>query len=214
MQVKEAERIAGTLSKTSKMPGYSTGLPAIKCITGSKLANIAGTVCEGCYALKGMYRFPNVKQAQQRRLDALNHPQWVDAMVTLITSKCRKEPFFRWHDSGDLQSVEHLANIVKVVMRTPGVKHWLPTRENSIVEDYLTSFSSTDIPSNLVIRMSAHYVGSKLGYKSNLPTSTVHEVRGKPLDGIECRAYVRDGECGSCRACWSPKVSNVSYPKH
>jgi len=51
MTKKEAERIAGSLSTTSKMPGASYGTLASACKTGSKMAKIPGTVCNGCYAL-------------------------------------------------------------------------------------------------------------------------------------------------------------------
>lgn len=219
LTLKAAKEIAGSLSNTTKMPGYSTGLPAVKCITGSKLVNVPGSVCEDCYALKGMYRFSNVQRAQQFRLDAITHPQWEDAMVTLISHYCRKEPFFRWHDSGDLQSVEHLKRIVNVCERTLTVQHWLPTREREVINNYLTSVDNA-LPENLVIRMSAHMVGEWLDYPSlGLVTSTVHEEHGQPVQSpegksIECKAYTRDNECGLCRACWSGKVSNVSYLAH
>lgn len=106
MNTKEASKIVGKLSKTSKMPCHSYNLPATKCITGSKMAKIKGTTCYDCYALKGMYNFPVVKEAMMRRYEAINHPEWVFAMSVLINSK--KSKYFRWHDSGDIQSIEHL----------------------------------------------------------------------------------------------------------
>ena len=57
MLKKEATLITGGLSKPSKMPGPSFNLPAVACITGSKLVKVAGSTCSGCYALKGRYRF-------------------------------------------------------------------------------------------------------------------------------------------------------------
>ena len=125
MLKKEARKITGGLSKPSKMPGPAHNLPAQACITGAKLVKIPGSVCAGCYALKGRYRFRNVQDALQRRLQALQDPRWVDAMVTLITG----EAWFRWHDSGDIQSQEHLKKIFEVCKRTPGTRHWMPTRE-------------------------------------------------------------------------------------
>ena len=74
MDKKELKEITGGLSKPSKMPGFSYNFPATRCITGSKLVKIPGSVCSGCYALKGRYRFSNVKNAMQRRLDSINHP--------------------------------------------------------------------------------------------------------------------------------------------
>ena len=85
MNTKEAWALVGGLSKPSKMPGWSIGIPAKECKTGSKLRKIKGSVCELCYALKGMYRFSTVQKAQYKRLDAIKNPYWVEAMTTLIT---------------------------------------------------------------------------------------------------------------------------------
>ena len=112
MNKDELKQITGGLSKPSKMPGFSYNLPATKCITGAKLVKIPGSVCSGCYALKGRYRFPNVKDAMQRRLDSINHPLWIKAMAASIIET--KTGFFRWHDSGDLQSLDHLKKIFEV----------------------------------------------------------------------------------------------------
>jgi hypothetical protein len=54
------------LSFPSKMPCASVGLPAIvACRTGAKLAQVPGSVCSGCYAMKGNYRFSNVKTPRE-----------------------------------------------------------------------------------------------------------------------------------------------------
>jgi hypothetical protein len=88
MQTKEALKIiGGSLSKPSKMPGWSIGLPAKECKTGAKLQKIPGSVCFDCYALKGCYVFKVVQDAQYRRLAALKDPRWVLAMVHLINYK-------------------------------------------------------------------------------------------------------------------------------
>jgi len=71
MLKKEATQITGGLSAPNKMPGPSINLPAVACITGAKLAKVRGSTCSGCYALKGRYRFPNVKEAMNRRLASL-----------------------------------------------------------------------------------------------------------------------------------------------
>ncbi len=111
------------------MPGYAYNLPAWRCITGVKLQAVPGSVCAGCYAMKGRYRFRNVKEALERRQQSLVHPEWVEAMTLLVTHYSKKVPFFRWHDSGDLQGAQHLKNIFEVCIRTPQVQHWMPTRE-------------------------------------------------------------------------------------
>ena len=69
MKVKDAKKITGSLTRTSKMPGMSYSLPAWECRTGSKLAKIPGSVCFNCYAMKGNYtRYPAIKTAQYDRL--------------------------------------------------------------------------------------------------------------------------------------------------
>ena len=150
MLKKEANKITGGLSKPSKMPGPAYNLPAVACITGAKLVKVPGSVCAGCYALKGRYRFKNVQDALQRRLQALKHPLWVDAMVTLI----RDHKWFRWHDSGDIQSPEHLVKIFEVCKRTPETQHWMPTREVK----FLTLMDPDIVPPNLIIRISSHMI--------------------------------------------------------
>ena len=61
---------------------------------------------------------------------ALTHPQWVQAMAVLIKGK----KHFRWHDSGDLQSVHHLKKIFEVCNLTPDtMQHWLPTQERQFL---------------------------------------------------------------------------------
>ena len=198
MLKKELEKIVGGLSKPSKMPGPAYNLPASKCITGSKLVKIPGSVCHGCYALKGRYRFPNVKEALARRLQALTHPQWVQAMVVLIDNT----PWFRWHDSGDLQGVEHLKNIFEVCKLTPGTSHWLPTREAKFLP-----LSTDSIPKNLIIRLSGHKIDRPAA--GFWPwTSTV------VTDGKSCPAKEQGNECKDCRACWDRGTANIAYGLH
>ena len=199
MLKKEAREITGGLSKPSKMPGPAYNLPATQCITGAKLVKVPGSVCHGCYALKGRYRFSNVRMALARRLESLKHPRWVDAMVTLIQG----EQWFGWHDSGDLQSAWHLKQIFEVCKRTPETSHWLPTREARI----LNLMDPDIIPPNLIIRMSSHMIDQQ-PVKFWPWTSTV-STKSKT-----CPAQDQGNSCKDCRACWDRKVPNVTYPKH
>ena len=156
-------------------------------------------MCHGCYALKGRYRFSNVRMALARRLESLKHPRWVEAMTVLI----KGEPWFRWHDSGDLQSAWHLKQIFEVCNRTPETSHWLPTREARI----LNLMDPDIIPSNLIIRMSSHMIDQKP--VTFWPWTSTVSTKSKT-----CPAQDQGNSCKSCRACWDRKVSNVTYPKH
>jgi hypothetical protein len=233
MNLTEAKEIAGSLGFGTKMPGTSYGLPARECLAGKELAKLPGTICAACYALQNCYTWPNPLKAQYRRLEAINDPRWVDAMVTILThvhgrqriridlgitgvrlakkggSRFRYNAagYHRWHESGDLQSLEHFEKIIEVCRRTPQIKHWLPTRELAIVRSYLGAY-----PANLVIRVSATHIDGipPAGWPN---TSTVH-TRAAPKDAYECPAPRQGGTCSECRACWSKSVAMVSYHLH
>jgi hypothetical protein len=204
MKVSEAREMVGGLSQTSKMPCKSWGISAKACKTGSKLAKQKGTVCHGCYALKGAYVWPTVQKAHARRLEAIATSGWVDAMVTAING----DEYFRWFDSGDIQGDEHLADIVRVALATPETKHWLPTKEYLIVARFMRKHGS--FPKNLVVRVSSPNI-DQAPVKHYQHTSTVHT--GKPF-GRECIAHKQDNECKDCRACWNPRIKNISYQYH
>jgi len=199
MNTKEAWALVGGLSKPSKMPGWSIGIPAKECKTGSKLRLIPNSVCSECYALKNCYIFKVVQAAQYKRLEAINHPDWVLAMATLINSK--KPDVFRWHDSGDVQDVDHLEKIFEVCKLTPEKRHWMPTRE-AWIKDHMHK-----APANLVVRFSSPMVDQG-PVKSWANTSTVS------TKSRSCPAPDNNNECGSCRACWDPLVKNIEYGKH
>jgi hypothetical protein len=209
MRIGEARQITGGgLGYPSKMPGTSYGLPAQACHIGAKLAQIPGSVCHGCYALKANYLYPSVKVAHARRLASITHPQWTSAMVTLLEHAGTKH--HRWHDSGDLQSIDHLTKICAVAALTPRIKHWLPTRELSMVQAYVARGGT--IPRNLVIRVSATMVDGA-ATKVWPTTSGVHSTEA-PRGARACPAPLQGNQCGDCRACWSPRVKHVSYHKH
>ena len=199
MKTSEAWTIVGGLSKPSKMPGWSIGLPAKECKTGSKLRDVKDSVCYDCYALKGCYVFKVVQEAQYRRLAAIYTPQWVEAMATLIQSK--KPDVFRWHDSGDVQDLDHLNKIFEVCRLTPSKRHWMPTRE-AWIKDHLDR-----APSNLVIRFSAPMV-DQAAPASWPNTSTV------VTSGATCPSAKQGNICDDCRNCWNSEIKNISYGQH
>ena len=205
MNIKESKKIIISLSKPAKMPGYAYGLPAWECKTGAKLVKVPGSVCAGCYALKGNYtRYPEIKKAQYKRLASISRPDWVKAMAVVINSKAvAQHGYFRWHDAGDIQSPEHLQKIFEVCKLTPSVKHWMPTREAQFLKD----IDPAQVPSNLIIRMSSHMIDQ--GPVKFWPhTSTVGS------SSRTCPAPDQGGKCGSCRSCWSKDIPNIEYGKH
>lgn len=204
---KTAKLIAGSLGKPSKMPGLSYGISATLCNVGSKLAKIVGSVCHGCYALKANYKYPSVTQAHTKRYNGLSSVSWADSMIKLISDS--KEQYFRWHDSGDIQNLQHLFDIVRIAEALPNVSFWLPTKEKGLILEYQKSFGA--FPENLCVRLSAAMVDSKplSGFEN---TSTVHSAND-PI-GFACKAPEQGNKCLDCRACWNKSIANVSYKLH
>jgi hypothetical protein len=135
---------------------------------------------------------------------------WAHGMINgRVHRKVKSPGWHRWHDSGDLQSLEHLIRIVVVCQMTPRIQHWLPTREVGIVAQFLKGGGT--FPANLCVRLSATMVD---GAPSKIlpTTSTVHDK--SPARGFKCPAPLQNNECGPCRACWDNSNENTSYHLH
>lgn len=218
---KDAIAACGTLGTPSKMPGKSYGLPAANCHTGQRLARAGiNGPCSDCYAVRGNYQYANVAASQARRLALLQHPDWTRAMVWQL--KNAGDKYFRWHDSGDIQSLEHFAHIIAVCKATPNVRHWLPTQEWALVRTWRRAHGK--LPKNLVIRFSARKYG-------DMPRPRVWRQWSSVVDNntwrilrklgrvarrkvLACPAPNQNNNCGKCRACWDGRINWVVYRKH
>ena len=214
----------GGLSWPSKMPCPSWSTPAEYCGVGGRLREVAGSTCSECYAFTGCYLFASTRAAMARRWRILQaalatpaaaeeFAQHFAAVLNYYRRRPRGTKFrvFRWHDSGDVASVEHMAIIARVCELTPAVRHWLPTREFHTVAQWQRAGGTA--PSNLCVRYSAAMIDGRLP-NLGAPASYVHSGDRVAADASECRAYTRGGHCGGGRSCWRPEVPVVSYPLH
>lgn len=209
-----ARRLDIRLTKVSKMPGNVWNLPAAECITGGKLHEQTGTVCSGCYARKGHFRRPNVKLSQYRNLRIVRGCQasgdWEPFVAAFVEAFRSSGPqHFRWHSSGDLQSVEHLRAIVEIARRVPEVSFFLPTKEFRFVRQV-----GADYPENLVVRLSNPRLDEYRPAPLGLPASGVTSNGSVPKGAWLCPAPEQDGKCADCRACWDGQEMMVVYRKH
>ena len=135
-------------------------------------------------------------------------PDWVSAM-TLAISGSEGSGFFRWFDSGDIQSLAHLKQIAQIANNLPGIQFWLPTKEYKIVSDFT---KENELPENLTIRISGYMIDGPapvaLSKKIGVLTSTVSKT------SWTCPAGNQGNKCLSCRACWDKTVPNVTYKYH
>jgi hypothetical protein len=218
LTIASAQRDYGRVSMgNTKMPGTTFAVSATKCNVGGKLAQIKGSTCHKCYALKLERLRPSVAMGwssnymKATRMIAEQPEQWAKGMAFQITKLAEKtgELYHRWFDGGDLASLSMLEAIVLVAKLTPTIKHWLPTREAAIVKAFL---AKNTFPTNLIVRISSTMVDDKpiAGHEY---TSTVHS-KGAAHAGQACEARSRGNQCGPCRACWDHRVANVSYPLH
>ncbi len=205
----EALEIIGGLSEPSKMPCHGYSIPASRCITGSKLRDVEGSICSLCYAHRANYLYKNVQASLERRFQSLSDPRWVSAAAAAITY-CEKSGHFRWHDSGDLQSELHFDQIAQVCRLTPGIRHWLPTREYAFVSSWLNKGNM--LPDNLTVRFSS------LMFEGPAPAIIARrcgvQVSGSSKHNYNCPASGQGNQCGGCRACWDRGHFNITYKRH
>ena len=218
MNKKETIFNIGGISKTSKMPCNSFNLSAYFCKVGNKLVTIKDSVCNGCYALKGRYRMnkKNGVKSHFRKMNKFNNTQlWIDSFVNFFhnhyktTSKIDSR-YFRWFDSGDLQSYRMLLAIVEICRKTPNINHWLPTREYTLIKKYIKEYKQ--FPENLCVRVSAPMIDSVITSYNNT-SSVLKDGRIKKTDVI-CNASQQNNECKDCRLCWNTSIKNITYKYH
>ena len=198
------------LSGTGKMSCKSWSLPAFDTCPGA--VNKEGKVadaCKTCYARKGMYRFPNTRKLREHNQADWHCADWVDAMAARLKGMKR----FRWFDSGDVYSVG-LAKKIYRVMKATSCEHWLPTRSYKFASISKELDRMEQLP-NVTVRKSSDSVTGE-SIEGNHTSTIIQKAedytpgKGKVL----CRAYTRNGKCGSCTACWSKKVHEVTYISH
>ena len=207
------------ISQTSKMQikGKRTGswsLPAGESCPGSKDVE----VCKGCYAKKGMYRFPVVKAVREYNKSDYHNDDWIERMV----AKVKKFDYFRWFDSGDIETPELAKKISEVIGKTPNVKHWLPTRSDKIssINKVITLWkpiNSLTNGGNVSLRLSA----DNIGFKKERPGVNSYVIR--PTDLFEAKKrsiYVcpvtlpgsTQKSCDTCTYCYGN--GDVAYVLH
>ena len=224
--VKQAVSIAGRVQDgNSKILGSTWSLPPTACKVGAKLIKVEGSTCSKCYDMKSYRMYPSVRKGRDNNLTLWDNAETNgrDAIADLATalafqidkiSKKKQKKgeagamLHRWFTGGDLQSVAMLEAFAYVAKLLPHINFWLPTREKAIVNKFYAK--TLDIPSNLVIRVSAAMIDGQATAHQN--TSTVHKD-GDAI-GYDCPAYKQGGNCGDCTACWNSEVKNVSYKAH
>jgi len=198
------------LSKTSKLDNImSWSLQALETCSGSVDAegNLV-PACSGCYATQGTYNFPGTKAVRADNKQAWQDDAWVETMVHAL----RKQSFFRWFDSGDMYSIALALKMYEVMVKTPHVKHWLPTRMHKFPK-YQQIIAKMQALPNVMVRPSSDAIDGT--FTSSVHGSTILPDASKVPAGVTlCRAYENGGKCSGCRACYDKSVAVIGYPAH
>ena len=198
------------LSVTSKLDGIrSWSLNALDTCPGSlESPGVLVDACKGCYATTGNYRFSNVKAPRESNKLDWQRLNWVDDMVQALGN----DRFFRWFDSGDMYSLGLAEKMLEVMIRTPWVSHWLPTRMHKFPKFKLVLDQMQKLK-NVSVRFSSDSVQGQYikGVHGSVIVATPQNVKkGMKL----CEAYLNEGKCNGCRACYDKKVKLIAYPAH
>jgi hypothetical protein len=198
------------LSKTSKLDNImSWSLQALETCQGSIGDNgELVPACSGCYATQGTYNFPGTKKVRFDNKQAWQDDSWVDTMVAAL----KKQSYFRWFDSGDIYSLQLALKMYEVMVKTPHVKHWLPTRMHKFTK-YQQVLAKMQALPNVMVRPSSDAINGT--FTAGVHGSTILPSADTVPAGVTlCRAYEHGGKCSGCRACYDKSVAVIGYPAH
>ena len=200
--MKQYAKVSNTNSKLGGQI-YSINLPPV-------VTCRADAPCfKGCYACKGNWLFPNVKNSLQHNLEAYknNHTLFFES-VAAQTALVR---FCRWHSSGDIVDMQYFEGMCKVARKNKDTHYLCFTKKYEIINEFLSK--GKRIPKNLSIVFSAwsNWIPEN---PCALPMAYVYgkEFNNEliPKDAIPC-----GGKCETCQACWTlKKGQHVYFLKH
>lgn len=200
------------LSNTAKLGVKSWSLQAYNTCPASIDKNgLLVDACSGCYASFGNYRFSSVKAVREYNRTTWNSDSFVDDFVKQLDT----ERYFRWFDSGDLYSLGLAKKIYQIMLNTPHVKHWLPTRIYKF-KKFESILKEMQALPNVVIRLSSDGIDGSMVDSSLIDTnSTILPIElSESYSGFICPAINQGGKCNDCKACYSKDVKTVAYIAH
>lgn len=163
------------------------------------------TCTKVCYANKGTFKFPSVKECYENNLKAyLDDPKQAE---TDIIKQLPLYGMVRWHSAGDIVNEEYFQMMVNIAKIKKGVKFMAFTKKYEIVNAYLDK--GNKLPSNLKIIFSEWYDDYGLQNPHKLPMAYVYNHK---LDNeVPKKAILCSGECNNCGLCWLLKNNQAVY---
>ena len=167
-----------------------------------------------CYATKGNFTFPKVKESHTHNLACFIHDsnQYFNDIIEFLNGLVSYR-FFRWHSSGDIVNKDYLMGMIRVAKKCKTVKFLCFTKKFEIINDFLNEGGK--IPNNLKIVFSAWDKSFLVPNPHNLPVTYVDFNDTSLNPEIPELAIPCTGKCPECLACWSlKKGQSVVFHQH
>lgn len=168
-----------TNDKLKKSGILSWGIPAAKSADGTLICIGAKDCLTGCYARQGRYVMPNVRKAQEERLELSRGELFVDVMDAEIK---RRKPFaIRIHDSGDFYSLTYLRKWTEIMRRNPSVRFYAYTKAVAMFKAHVCP----TMPANFQVIFS---MGGKWDNMIDVETDR-HSMVFESVESLEAAGY-------------------------
>jgi len=178
------------LKKTSKLNNkrvFNFGIIANKSLEGKSTCPFAKS-CLGadykCYAQKGAYAWPKVKEAYNNRYLLSKQDNFINIMNEAIQNK--KVDILRLHDSGDFYSVDYLNKWIQIAKDNKNVIFYAYTKSIPFFKRSKEMDTTFLLPKNLIIIFSE---GSKKDNLINTDTDR-HSRIFKDINEMKKQGYI------------------------
>jgi len=197
--------VRNLLIKGNAMMGkevYLFNLPPVKTCTPTKWCLGRKDSKPNCYALRGNFIFPSVKQSARERYEASILDDFVDRMSLEIEKTDPK--YFRFHASGDFYSEAYVKKIIEITKNFPGTLFRATTRRRDLT-NIIRELNS--LP-NFIVRESLDTERRRPRMK--LPFAAIDSLEiVQEADSYQCL-----DSCPKCdHYCWKNPV-NMHFAQH
>lgn len=197
-------KVNGVSLLSSKNP--KTNCPAWS-ISRKSCVNACGEVCADCYAGKGCYVFPVVKNALEKRYNWFARTPDNIVVGTMVKALGRRHSnFIRIFESGDFSSVRDIRLWRKIAIRLPNKKFWFPTKGHTNKE-FLPELRKLNKLPNVQVKPSSTNFDRAAPRINGLSGGATSYKDKAPKNHVDC-----PGECEGCRACWTE--ARIAYHYH
>lgn len=198
-QLKRACKHGSPVYISQNMTGKMLGVPSIStsvlsnpiCEARSK---IPGSICEHCFAQNTVSRYSALRDHLEDNYNVLNACDLDDHDIPIINSDiCRLESF------GDLASVTHAKNFIRIANKSPWCTFALWTKNPALMDHAIQALGK---PGNMIIVLSSSHLNTvdTAAYPWIDHIFTVYDSATIARDNIDINCGSRS--CRTCMRCY------------